>query len=669
MRRLMIGTSCLILAACGDLNLGGSFGGEAPDASAAASTDVDVTDPEPPVSETDTPPESPEPEPSAETEPDDTETTDEPEPPACLDACEAQASVCSDGRIARCVSVDGCLVWSEPMPCAAATCATDETCDGCSDECDTDDALCEAGLQQVCEPGPDGCNVWSEPSACELGSCADDANCSSCVDECSEPLTCSDGSTLACRRGPAGCLVLDAAECPTPMLLADGLECTKDAECQSGSCAPTADNTSVCCTQDCDRDEVCAPSGATCDSAPTCEDDDVRCAKGAYERCTSGQWATLDECSAGCDVALGGCLPGAGKTCLADDVCGEGSCQLTSDGQRICCTANCAGSCRSCAADGQSCVNEVDDSACGTISCPNDDTCRNYTEGSVTSARCLDGRCASPEQLCSFTPRGAGEACSATHLCDTAGNCSVPKLALGNVCDGDGSCASGFCVDGVCCENACDGQCMACRPGTGQCNVVPLQDNGCAPVDCSGYDTECSSSNGIGDGQCRQLGVCKTADDCQLDFQPKGTSCRADPMVCDGAGNCEQPEVQCGSTTCTTGFTGGACCYTSTAPDVTTPACIEETDPCVASATDWLVKCDEHDDCRTGEEICCVLAGSTFRLLQCMEPQNCNYLGTQGFSALELCESPLMPQRACSLGTACSAAEAAMPGFTFCSLP
>lgn len=679
MRTLMIGAACLYLAACGDLNLGDSFRGNPPDASLMG-TDAGSTNPRGPVptgteTDTETDPAPTDPTTTDETDPEatetasDLETTDtEPEPPECTDACEAGRSVCSAGQITRCESADGCLAWSQPTACAMGECATAESCEGCVDVCETSEALCEAGLFQSCQLGPNGCNVWSEPSPCEFGSCADDGSCRPCQDECDEPLACADGSTIACRRGADGCLVLDAAECPEPVLSGNGEACTRDSECIDDSCLPTIDNLSICCAEACDDDQVCADDGTSCVPALTCAAGDVRCSNGDHQGCVDGQWVQLDDCSAGCSVEHG-CLPSAGEACPVDNVCGEGSCQAASNGEQICCTANCGGSCKSCASDGKSCVNEADDSACGTVSCPDDSACRDYTESSVTSGRCLDGQCASPEQLCAFTPRGAGQACSATHLCDTAGNCSVPKLALGNVCDAEHSCGSGFCVDGVCCENACDGPCMACRLGTGQCDVVPLQDTGCAPVDCSGFNTECSSSEGIGDGQCRQLGVCKTADDCQLDFAPRGTSCRGVPQVCDGQGNCEQPEVQCGSTSCTTGFTGDACCYTSTAPGVTTPACIDQNDPCIESATDWLVLCDEQEDCRTGENICCLLAGSTFRQVQCMEPENCNYLGTQGFSALELCESPLMSKRACSLGTECSAAEDTMPGFTFCTLP
>lgn len=59
---------------------------------------------------------------------------------------------------------------------------------------------------------------------------------------------------------------------------------------------------------------------------------------------------------------------------------------------------------------------------------------------------------------------------------------------LGEPCDGDSDCSSGFCVDQVCCESACSGTCETCDT-SGLCTAVPggsNPDGECGDAVCSG---------------------------------------------------------------------------------------------------------------------------------------------------------------------------------------
>ena len=147
------------------------------------------------------------------------------------------------------------------------------------------------------------------------------------------------------------------------------------------------------------------------------------------QRCNAGQWALVTECgTVGCSEEEAGCRAGAGDECASDADCGAGSCQATSTGERVCCTAACEGACRRCAPSGLECEALDDDAACGNILCPQDSPCSTFPP-SVSAGRCIDGRCGTPGQLCVGTPTNVGESCSATSLCDAAGNCSTAAAA------------------------------------------------------------------------------------------------------------------------------------------------------------------------------------------------------------------------------------------------
>lgn len=365
-----------------------------------------------------------------------------------------------------------------------------------------------------------------------------------------------------------------------------------------------------------------------------------------------------------------------GQPCGAQDHCDEGRCQHGADGAKICCSASCDSACQACSPDGKSCVGQSDDDACGTVTCPEDNACRKYTQEVVTSNRCIDGTCGAPENVCTFVARGEGDECSSTHLCDAFGRCSVPKFGLGAECQDDDMCERGHCVDGVCCESDCDGPCMECRKGTGKCDITPADDEQCSDVNCNDRNTECSQSTGnITVNHCAGLGQCKSKLACESQPRAKGTGCSGGAYdVCDGAGACVVPTVECGQTTCEP-VTGLAepmgCCYHHPDFDADPLECRTNYE-CLDGFGDWRISCDEHTDCRIGETICCGAAISGgYGFAECMTPDDCYYpvAPSAPVRYAEMCESPIMPRTECSRGGSCTNEIESLPGFKFCSPP
>jgi hypothetical protein len=123
---------------------------------------------------------------------------------------------------------------------------------------------------------------------------------------------------------------------------------------------------------------------------------------------------------------------------------------------------------------------------------------------------------------------------------------SAEILALGGPaapCDGDVTCASGFCVAGACCDSLCDAPCFACTAaakGGGRDGV-------CEPVLADNMDPKMTCNNEPGCGQtgvCDGSGACAlrtTGDECDEGSCPLGTG------TCDGSGVCVCEAAKCSS--------------------------------------------------------------------------------------------------------------------------
>lgn len=404
-------------------------------------------------------------------------------------------------------------------------------------------ATCNGECQRCAATGVECANL-EDDDACGVVSCPLDDPCRLYV-AAVESQRCLEGRCAtpeqACAFTPQNAnvecnpstLCDDAGNCSVAKLAANAL-CSVGAECQSGACVASEAGGSVCCSRACAPNEWCG-IGGDCVLAPVCEDGATLCSGATFQRCTGGQWGIVAECGGlGCDEARGGCLAAAGDACASDADCGAGRCLSTAAGDRVCCTAACDGACRRCAATGVACENLSDDAACGVVACPPDSACRDFAQ-SVTTQRCVDGRCGSPAQLCLARPQGEGQACSPSSLCDAAGNCSRPKLEAGDACASNEQCSSNFCIDGVCCNEPCNGDCRTCASGVCQVSNAP---------ECDGVNVECDGSVcevGASTSQvcCASFGQaprCIDADDCPA--PPNIPTTCDDHLDCGGGNRC-----------------------------------------------------------------------------------------------------------------------------------
>jgi hypothetical protein len=509
--------------------------------------------------------------------------------------------------------LDGCLrsagqTCVSDADCGAGTCLA--TADG-NRVCCT--AACDSGCKRCSAQGTECANI-DDDDACGAIECPTD------------PCRTYDPATVVSNRCSAGeCATADEActvfqaqradqECSATALCDDAGNCSQpkrqllaacgsSSQCSSGACVATAVGVSVCCSRACAASEVCGTTGA-CVPAAVCESGAIQCSGSSFQRCVGGQWATELACGTlGCSVQRGGCLAGPGQACTANADCGEGTCQETATGGRVCCTAACDGACRVCAASGTVCTNLADDTACGAIACPADTTCRDFPP-SVTAARCVAGACGTPGQLCRGNARAVGQSCSATNLCDNAGNCAAPKKGNGQACTAGSECAGNNCVDGVCCNSACNGVCETCAT-TGICRAAAT-DTACGAVSCSTFSADCASNRTNTVNACNGRGQCRTTADCG--FEPATQRC-GQGGVCNGQGVCQGPSVRCGNQTCSG---NNVCCASINLNTGARSLACSTGATCPGSGVGPLVRvsCDQNADC-TGSQVCCIVTGNT----------------------------------------------------------
>ncbi len=117
--------------------------------------------------------------------------------------------------------------------------------------------------------------------------------------------------------------------------------------------------------------------------------------------------------------------------------------------------------------------------------------------------------------------------CTGIQACDGIGAC---KVANGQTCAANESCASGFCVDGLCCDTACNGACQACsgtRPGVCSAYVAGTDPE----KECDGMGTGICAAACDGVGACRfpsQNATCGSCGNCNMGTCREPVACQPD---------------------------------------------------------------------------------------------------------------------------------------------
>lgn len=158
---------------------------------------------------------------------------------------------------------------------------------------------------------------------------------------------------------------------------------------------------------------------------------------------------------------------------------------------------------------------------------------------------CGNFACDGFDNDCPTACLGSNE-CKSGFYCTPSFKCE-PGDGLGESCETDEFCASGFCVGGICCSDRCDEPCMACTAalkGSGEDGVCAPIAAGTDPLDqCNEVDPPDTCGR---DGFCDGAGACR-------EFSPTGTPC-AEPTCsnglvnapqCNPAGECVPASVLC----------------------------------------------------------------------------------------------------------------------------
>jgi len=276
---------------------------------------------------------------------------------ACVSTPTNEGLACDDGRF--CTSSDTCRAG---------------VCGGSPTDCSTLNGPCRQG---VCDEGLRACRAMS---ANESGSCDDGNGCSE-SDRCVAG-TCR-GVPKACPVDPTSCVVASCdattGQCATQpkangAICSDGVRCTINDTCQSGTCRGTPLDCSrfatVCSTSQ------CVETTGTCGTTPLA--DGTRCDD--QRPCTSGDTCVAGQCGGAqvdCSALTQGCLvgrcDGQSGRCVAEPVadgalCDDGS--LCTEGD-VCRAGTCTGVAKTCSRSSE-CVA----------------TCEPSTGACVTSGRC-----------------------------------------------------------------------------------------------------------------------------------------------------------------------------------------------------------------------------------------------------------------------------------------
>ena len=442
---------------------------------------------------------------------------------------------------------------------------------------------------------------------CESDTVDDDSSCVPAVTS----NTCGYYKDMKCNGDPEQAPPVCPTSCVTHA------DCDASARCDEEECKPKLPNGGACSEgADC-LSNMCV-DGYCCDSP--CDGDCQTCGLAGMEGTCSGHAVDTDP----------------ENDCGLCEVCnGNSSCVLVPEGEDP--VFDCPG---------------YDQSTCKlTGTCSGFGTCSLWEAFTVCEPAECTGHVFSSEGICNglgtciggdtldcmpYLCNDAGDACQtdcvddtdcmAAFVCNGANKC-VPKDPVGNPCDDDADCVTGFCVDGVCCNDACDGECQACDE-PGMLGICTYHISGSDPEDDCGT---CQFCNGVGgcknvlagldpmddcstedvstcglDGKCSGGGACSfyaAGSVCVAQSCAAGTQQNAD--TCDGAAAC----VDNGTTDCFPYVCNGDWgCYTAC---VTDAECASGTwcqgGECIEGKGDGET-CTEDDECSSSKCVdgfCC----------------------------------------------------------------
>jgi len=229
---------------------------------------------------------------------------------------------------------------------------------------------------------------------------------------------------------------------------------------------------------------------------------------------------------------------------------------------------------------------------------------------------------------------------------------------LGQSCTADPDCVSDHCAGNICCDQACTGVCQQCSTN-GLCQA-PADDPQCGTIACPA-DTTCRDyATSITTNRCKNLGMCKTAQDCSYADAPTTRTCGYPRNMidnaesnCDGIGNCKARTLSCGG--------DGACPLDTMYCCGSGSGLTCQVDQCGGTPPDGPYVCDEKADCGPSL-VCCLQSTVGGPSSICIMPSLCKSDG--GGVRAQACNPGTTPSE-CSTGS-CQPASFGPAGWSIC---
>lgn len=488
-------------------------------------------------------------------------------------ACVGANATKSGNACLECVPAISNKAW-QAVACNDANACTTDFCDA------TKGCLTEPKTGAVCDDG----NPDTSDDHCDAGACVASCACTAAAD-------CTGVVAPACSKvvcDKCQCLVVaDAAA--VGKSCEDGLYCTVNDTCQSGSCVSgaardcSAKSDGICLEGTCSEpNDVCVGTpktkGSSCSDGNPCSVGDA-CSAGVCK----GTPIDCSDLDTDCETAT--CEGGVcATTVLQGAGCDDGEACTLAD---------------TCSADG-ACTGAWDKVNCG---CTDDSDCTGGND------QCNFGRCDTANNECTTEPI-TGAACNDSNACTQADTCNAQGACKGLAytcpalscelasCDGSGSCAvsllAGFCrINGKCVadkEGNSANPCQICNAAQAPSAWSPRPNGTLCDADGSG----CTQNDSCSDGFCK-AGAAATCSDGLACTTDTCTSLSANGFSCQSAAN---------GTGC---FIGGGCWALGT---------VNPANPCqectAASKTAWSNKanntacnadsngCTSGDSCQAG---------------------------------------------------------------------
>jgi len=144
--------------------------------------------------------------------------------------------------------------------------------------------------------------------------------------------------------------------------------------------------------------------------------------------------------------------------------------------------------------------------------------------------------------------RAAAGVCDAADYCDGAGTCDADAKLTSECRASAGACDVAEVCDGVaddCPADAFEPATMECRAAAGDCDVAETCTGAAPSCPADAFEPPATACGDPGDTVCDDPDSCDAVGNCQANYEPPTTLCRAAVGECDAPDNCDGASAAC----------------------------------------------------------------------------------------------------------------------------